>query len=80
MTVGELREQWQLIRGQWDQLEIEQALIQHWPLEKRWMLDDLLQDMRSLDILFDPRELRRRRRKIAASGCWEAFRPHRTRA
>jgi hypothetical protein len=51
------REQWELIREVWNELELEDVLARDWARDKRWLLDRLLDRMRALDRFYEEHEL-----------------------
>jgi hypothetical protein len=54
--IDDLEEQWSLIRGLWDELQLDDVLTRDWPRERRWQLDLLQRRMRRMDEILEEYE------------------------
>jgi hypothetical protein len=52
-TANDVLRQWASISEEWCELDLEHALIQTWPLDRRYLLDHLLGDIRLMSELCD---------------------------
>jgi hypothetical protein len=54
--IDDFERQWNLIRGLWHELELDDVLKRDWPANQRWKLDLLVSRMRRMDEILEEYE------------------------